>query len=344
MKAPKVTVLMPVYNGEKYLQESIDSILNQSFHDFEFLIINDGSTDNSAKIISSCNDPRIRFINNEKRSGLIASLNNGFDLASGEYVARMDCDDTSVKQRLSVQVNFMNKHKNTGVCGSFYYLTRDKKKAVTDLPLSDREIRCFLLFNSPIAHPAAMIRMSVVKKYNVRYNAEYIHAEDYDLWSRLSQLSGLQNISKKLLNYRVHDKQVSGDVNESVKKLKSVSAVRVRHLREFGVNPSKEEIHIHNLLGDGMAPVSIDEIKLAEQWLQKLNKLNDEKKLFDRGYFQKIILERWLRLCFNFFKGQGGIKYFYQSEIFSMIKLPAKRKLELVQSLYFSWKRWRIKN
>ena len=103
IKQPKITVLMPVYNAGKYLREAIDSILNQSFSDFEFLIINDGSTDNSKNIIESYNDQRIKFIENDKNSGVIFSLNRGLDLAKGGYIARMDADDISLRDRLKIQ-------------------------------------------------------------------------------------------------------------------------------------------------------------------------------------------------------------------------------------------------
>src|SRR5580698_9685158 len=105
---PKVTVLMPVYNGEKYIKEALESILQQTFIDFEFLIINDGSTDNSVSIIKSFNDNRIRLIHNEKNSGLVYSLNKGIGLSNGEYIARMDCDDVSIPERLEKQVGFLN--------------------------------------------------------------------------------------------------------------------------------------------------------------------------------------------------------------------------------------------
>jgi len=127
---PKVTVLMPVYNAEKYLKEAIGSILGQSFSDFEFLIINDGSTDSSVKIIKSYDDPRIRFIANEKNLGVIPTLNKGFALAQGEFIARMDADDISLPKRLELQADFMDKHPEAGAIG----LTANKEESLTESP------------------------------------------------------------------------------------------------------------------------------------------------------------------------------------------------------------------
>ena len=120
MNEPMVTVLMAVYNGEKFLKEAMESILTQTFTDFEFLIINDGSTDNSVKIIEEFNDPRIRLIHNEKNLKLIASLNKGISLAKGKYIARMDCDDISMPYRLEKEVDFLENSLEYGLVGTCY--------------------------------------------------------------------------------------------------------------------------------------------------------------------------------------------------------------------------------
>ena len=127
---PLVTVLMSVYNGEKYLERAIKSILNQTFKDFEFLIINDGSTDNSVKIIQSFNDLRLRLIHNESNIGLIKTLNKGLKLSNGKYIARMDCDDISLPKRLSIQASFMEKYPEIGVCGSWVKIIGLGKKFI----------------------------------------------------------------------------------------------------------------------------------------------------------------------------------------------------------------------
>jgi glycosyltransferase involved in cell wall biosynthesis len=342
MKAPKVTVLMPVFNGEKYLKQSIESILNQRFRDFEFLIINDGSSDGSLEIISSYTDSRIRLVSNETNKGLVYALNRGLELASGEYIARMDCDDISKKSRLSVQVSFMDHNTSIGACGSYYSVMRGNKRATADFPMHAEEIKCFLLFNSPIAHPTAMIRTILIRQHQLCYSSEFVHAEDYDFWSRLSGLSELSNIPKVLVDYRLHAEQVSTVTKNAAAKLSSISRLRLRHLAILGIEPSEEELHIHNVLSDGIAPVSLSEVKMTEQWLKKLVRVNDDKNAVDRFYLQKIVLERWLRLCFNFHKGKPAFRFFFESELYSIIQIPVGRKFELLRNFYYSWKRRRI--
>lgn len=343
MKSPKVTVLMPVYNGEKYLRDAIESILKQSFIDFEFLIFNDGSTDDSEKIINSYSDSRIKLINNEKNIGLVNTLNKGLETAIGEYIVRMDCDDVSLKNRLTVQVEFMDRNTNIGASGSYYCRLLNGKKAIMDFPLSQDELKCFMLFICPIAHPTAIIRRSVVVKEKLRYRQEYIHSEDYDFWSQLSEFSQLANVSDVLLNYRVHENQITSNADFAQQRNKTVSAIRKRQLEKIGIISSSDELNIHNLISDGTKPGLLADLNLAEEWLKKLISENDKNRILNKNYIEKIIIERWLRMCFNFYGGAKGLKYFYNSSLYDLVKLPIKTKLELINNLYYSWKRLKIK-
>ena len=344
MKSPKVTVLMPVYNGEKYLRDAIESILKQDFIDFEFLIFNDGSTDDSEKIIRSYSDSRIRLINNEKNIGLVNTLNKGLESALGEYIVRMDCDDVSLKNRLTVQVEFMDKNTNIGASGSYYYRLLNGKKAIMDFPLNQDELKCFMLFICPIAHPTAIIRRCIVIKEKLRYRSEYIHAEDYDFWSQLSEFSQLANVSEVLLNYRIHENQITGNVLFETEKRKSLNDIRSRQLKRLNILPSLEELELHHLISDGSKPENDEMLVKSEVWLKRLMIENQKLKVLNNHYFEKIILERWLRMCFNYYGGRKGLHYFINSELYRLIKLPFKQKLEFFKNLYNSYKRKAIKN
>ncbi len=217
---PKVTVLMPVYNGERHLREAIESILTQAFTDFEFLIINDGSTDHSAEIVESYTDPRIRLMHNEQNSGLIATLNNGIDLAQGKYIARMDCDDISLSQRLSRQVKFLDENPDCAVVAVKIVLINADGREIGDWKgdrnaTTEDEIRRRLPIISCIAHPGVMIRKPIIAKY--RYDPSQHYAEDYDLWLRIAS-DGYQiaKIDEVLLKYRVHSAQITS-INNHVR-------------------------------------------------------------------------------------------------------------------------------
>ena len=171
---PKVSVILPVYNAEKFLKEAIDSILNQTFTDFELLLINDGSTDRSEEIIKSYNDKRISYAKNEKNSGLINTLNRGIDLARGEYIARMDGDDIALPERFELQVKHLIK-SDAAILATTYYSVDETGNALPDWP-TDRatitrdQIRKTLPKDNCLAHPTIMGKAIVFKKY--RYQPE----------------------------------------------------------------------------------------------------------------------------------------------------------------------------
>ena len=203
-----ISVIMPVYNAEKYLIDAIDSILNQTFINFEFLIINDGSTDKSKEIILSYNDKRIRYVENETNLKLIKTLNKGIGLANGKYIIRMDADDISMPNRFQEQFDFMELNQDVVLCGSF----AEKfgiDKGIFLVPSSDKEIRETFVVHSPFIHPSVIIRHSTVKENKIIYNDKYLHAEDYKFWLELLKIGKVHNIKKVLLRYRTSQDQIS---------------------------------------------------------------------------------------------------------------------------------------
>lgn len=208
-KTPKISVLMSAYNSEKYISESIESILNQTFKDFEFIIINDGSSDNTAKIIQKYaeKDERIRFINSKQNQGIIAALNPGFSMCRGEYIARMDSDDISLPKRFEKQIEYMDKHSECGVLGtSIIIFDKENSKEY----IQKERIKFFdLLQSCCIVNPSVMLRKSVLLDNNILYRPQYIHAEDYGMWSELIKLTEIHNLQDVLLKYRWHGGNVS---------------------------------------------------------------------------------------------------------------------------------------
>ena len=166
---PLVTVLMAVYNGEKYLREAIESMLNQSYTNFEFLIINDGSTDSTEEIILSYRDERIRHMKNEQNIKLIASLNKGLDLAEGKYIARMDADDVSLPERLAKQVDFMERNLEYGLLGTWVKTLGLNPDKEIHFKSGHDEIRFELFFHNYLHHPTVMFRKEIIKKNNLKY-------------------------------------------------------------------------------------------------------------------------------------------------------------------------------
>lgn len=218
MTAPSVSVVMPAYNAEKYLREAIDSILSQTYTDFEFIIINDGSTDATKEIIQSYTDPRIVYIENEVNSGICVTLNKGLDAARGKYIARMDSDDIALPNRLETQVRYMDSNPGLGASGSDIEVfgVGIEPHVFTQLH-SPEECLAGLIFNSCFAHPTVIIRKSVLDKHNLRYKDEFRGLEDYELWWQIGKYSGLNNIAQPLLRYRHHIGQETQNVSQKVR-------------------------------------------------------------------------------------------------------------------------------
>lgn len=202
---PKVTVLMSVYNGERFLCKAIESILGQTWKDFEFLIINDRSTDNSKNIVLSFNDSRIRFLENSSRKGLTKSLNRGLQLSHGELVARQDADDVSHPTRLARQILFLESHPEVVLLGSSARAIDDcseLKNVDLKMPTGLAAIRWYLMFHNAFIHSSVMFRRNIIINNLDGYNESFKRAQDYELWSRLARDFVVENLSDILLDHR----------------------------------------------------------------------------------------------------------------------------------------------
>lgn len=208
MRKPKATVLMPVYNAAPYLREAVNSILNQSFRDFEFLIFDDGSTDGSREILGAYDDPRIRLFCYPENTGYVRHLNRGIELARGEYLFRMDADDIALPQRLERQVAFLDANPGVGLCGSWAE-TPDTPARLLRRPCSHEEIRLQLLSGTTFIHPTVAMRCSMLRQHGLRYREEYLYAEDYALWAECAKVTRMAIIPEVLLRYRIHENSVS---------------------------------------------------------------------------------------------------------------------------------------
>ncbi len=203
MKNPKVTVLMSAYNAEKYLNEAINSILNQTYKNFEFLIINDASKDKTLEIINSYKDNRIVVIRNKKNIGLTKSLNKGLKNAKGEFIARQDADDVSFPHRLQKQVTYLDRNKSIGLLGSAWRLIDNNGKTIQDCSAYDGKNAVHF-----ICHGSVMIRKACILNIGC-YREIFKYAQDYDLWLRISEICGIANLKEPLYKLRLHSESVS---------------------------------------------------------------------------------------------------------------------------------------
>ena len=202
----ELSIIMPVYNGETYLRQAIDSILNQTYTNFELIVIDDASTDGTAKIIRSYNDPRIKVIRNLDQQGNYPSRNKGQDIAIGKYFCVMDADDISYPRRLEVQYTYMENHPDILAIGTSFDFSISGLKR--DLPLTYEQIQLALLDNNSFLHPSIMVRADVMRMHG-GYNEKYIYSSDYDLMARLALSGKVENLPDVLMMYQCHECQIS---------------------------------------------------------------------------------------------------------------------------------------
>ncbi len=208
MIMPLVSVVMPVFNAALFLREAIDSILHQTYTNFEFIIINDGSTDDSQEIIDSFNDPRITRIRNATNLGLIQSLNLGLKIAKGVYICRMDADDISLPERLEKQIRYLESNPQIEILGTAFKLIPTDKIQLH--PSSSSKCNVKLLFETCLAHPSVVIRKSLIDRLYLQYNINYKLSEDYFLWAEAAVKGAIiSNVEELLLLYRIHENQTS---------------------------------------------------------------------------------------------------------------------------------------
>lgn len=295
---PKITVLMPVHNSEKHLVVAMRSILNQTFRDFEFLILDDGSVDDSAEIVKTFADNRVRLLHNGQRLGVAATLNKGLELAGNEYVARMDADDISEPDRLMRQLEFMEKLPEVGICGSWVRMFADGERGhLIRYPLDADTVRAYILFNNPLAHPAVMMRRGVLQESNLRYDSLCGAGQDYELWSRCLPHVAVRNIGRPLLSWRVNREGVTQKDNSGSNK--TALSVQRRELAKLGIDADEEALRRHRSIGRGEGAASAADLEDGLQWLEMIIRANGRAQCYPQLGLQRAAAMIWFRHCMN---------------------------------------------
>ncbi len=295
MNRPLISVIMSVYNGADYLNEAVGSILAQTVEDFEFIIIDDCSTDSSAGILETYDDSRIKIVRNDRNIGLTRSLNIGLKLAEGRYIARMDADDIAFKERFAKQIEFLKRNPEVALCGTwaeiFGIYGSDK---IFDYPSEDEYIRGEMPFINPFVHSTIMIDRDCIDE-KVEYDESYVTAQDYELWARLGQKYKTGKVEEILLKYRFHKKQITLD--RTGEQIEAADAVRKRELNRIGVSFDDKEFYIHRQISSEQYTDSLDFVEDAGKWLIRLIRENETSGCLKKDIFMEIVAGRWYRIC-----------------------------------------------
>ena len=289
---PSISVIMPVYNCESFIRESVESILGQCYTDFEFIIIDDASTDRTIEIIKEYDDSRIQLIIKPANTGYTDSLNMAIKLAKGRYIARMDGDDVSLAHRLAVQYDFLEKNKDVLVVGSHYKIIGTDN--IVRLPVSYEEVKITAIMHVPVAHPTVLIRMKVFNKLGLFYNKDYEPAEDYDLWCRILENGKIENVDEVLLEYRHHDKQESRIKYDRILKVAVQTRLsQVEKLINFSGKPY-DILFAIDVLTKQLHQTNKPTLLRIRCLLNDLYEANSIKKVYDQKLLFAYLRERWM--------------------------------------------------
>ena len=331
MKAVSITVLMPVYNAGQYLAEAIESILAQTFTDFEFIIINDGSTDNSEEIIKRYQDPRISYYKNDTNLKLIATLNKGIALSAGKYIARMDADDISLPLRLERQFSFMESHSEVTLCGTWFESFGDESKInkyEADLNL----IRLKMLYQTQFCHPSVIIRKSALQEINPPFDFDYPHAEDYDLFSKLTYGSVVTNLPEVLVKYRTHTDSVSR-VYKDIQVTNSIK-IRISNFSRIGLEVSKQEVINLEMLAYQQYGNLITQVDVVKNLLLKIAHADTKNAGIEHTYRVNFCVTLWFNLCYNLIGMKKEIPEIFFSSVITRKYISGWWKLKF----YIKWR------
>ena len=297
---PLVSVIMANYNTPKeYLEAAIDSVLQQTYCNFEFIIVDDGSTNDSISVIESYSDDRIILIKNEKNFGLTRSLNIALSRCNGEYIARMDSDDISFPQRFEEQVKYLQNHENVIVCGTgvecigAWEKYRSRKIYCYSID-NQEEYKVNLLFaNSPILfHPSAMFNRKLMLMYNIKYDEKYLTAMDYKMWVSCVQVADCKILPEILLYYRIHEKSITVEKREEQNLCRN--QIIAEQLERLHLRATDSVFRYQNTLAFNTKSYDPN----IKGWIRQLLESNKTYKIYDEKIFKSILWEKWAKISY----------------------------------------------
>jgi glycosyltransferase involved in cell wall biosynthesis len=292
-KEPRISVVMSVYNAAEFLREAVDSILNQTFSDFEFIIIDDKSTDDSLKILKSYIDPRIILVINDKNIGLTKNLNEGIKLAKGEFIARMDADDISLPQRFEKQVIFLDTNPHISLSGT--QVIELGLNTVSKFPITSEEIKFSFLHTNSIAHPTVLFRKNDFVKFSLIYDENYLTAQDYELWTRAISILNFSNLEEPLLKLRIHANQISKTKSINQNHFTKMIKQNLFETLFFKLNKLDLETHLCAFDNGFLKNSNSAMIERVDDLMSRIYIFNKTQIIFD----DNIILRFWILQFFG---------------------------------------------
>lgn len=291
---PIITVIMSVFTvKEEYLKKAIESILSQTYEDFEFIIILDGPNPYNREIIKSYKDVRIIIHENTENLGLTKSLNIGLSMAKGKYIARMDADDVSLPTRFEKQLYYMEENSDIAVVGTLAKNYGQNKMISQHLNCSIDTLKIRMLFyNAGIIHPTAFIRKEFLDVFDIKYDESIKKSQDYALWVDVLKYGKIEIVNEVLFEYRRHSEQIIQSCNNEVEQFTNI--IRIREWSRLGVEFTKKEKQLLNSISTAKIQYNAYEY---DMFFKRLIKWNEDERLFDNNLFIAEITRLWLHMA-----------------------------------------------
>lgn len=306
---PKITVFIPVYNRERYVAEAIDSVLAQTFPDFELLVVDDGSTDATRTVVAAYDDPRVRLVCNERNLGIPATRNRGLAEARGEYIALLDSDDWCYPQRLGRQAAFLDANPDYAEIGTWGRAMDSEGRPLRSIqyrPVAPDDVKVEFLFRCAVKNRSVMGRTALLRAYG--YREDYARCQDYDMHVRIAREWRVGNLPQILVRGRNHPGRwtsASADLGRRTKL-----DIMARQLDDIGLPYSSEDVERHYLMPrpeDAPQPLGADYLRWAEDWLRRLQEANARSGFLAEAALQRALAIAWLQLCWQLRPDEGRL-------------------------------------
>jgi len=330
MKAPIVTVFMAAYNAEEFIEKSVISILDQSFKNFELIIVNDGSTDNTVGLIEQIKDPRIKLVHNKENIGLQATRNRLLDLATGKYIAILDSDDIASPDRLEAQVSFLEDHSEIALCGGHADVIDENNKptGIKYIQPCDETLEVFMLFGNPFINSSVLFRRDVFVQLG-GYR-DYAPAEDFDLFARIAAKHKIANLNKTLVKYRIHQSNISKKENSL--QIKNEERILENLRSDLGLTPNNHTSAVHLSIYKGR----LDHFSFKDyaEFLIQLKRGNRQTGRYDQDILDGFLFNKWFEIIREK-KAKNAIALLFKKAFFNWKYVTSKQLRKAFKQSFF---------
>ncbi len=298
MTNPELSIIMPLYNNEKYVGEAIGSLLAQSFGDFELIVVNDCSTDSSLEVVKNFNDPRIKILNNEVNEGIVYSRNKGLEVAQGKFIAPFDSDDVAMPEKFMRQIAYLKKHPEIGLLGSWVLLINQEGHTMKQhwkLNANQNMVPSLMLFKNYFTHSAIILRRDAIPKEG--YKSGFDMVEDYKLCCDVARKWKVWNFPQYLLKYRIHQTSITKSYPYNL-ALQEEKIFRIL-FNNLEMDLTKEQLDCHFLIKNDVLIEDSEMVLKTEAFLLEILNNNRRLKVYDQEQLLEVVFNRWLKICYK---------------------------------------------